>query len=95
MIWRAERIGRNGRVIWQGEGVAMLNRFEFLQWIRAVCRAAGFADRARRQTDIPAIWDSAVAGSGFVVRNYSPLGGVAAVRFSCVAAELEYAEYVI
>lgn len=95
MIWRAERIGRNGGVIWRGEGIAVLNRFEFLQWIRAVCRAAGFADRARRQTDTPAIWDSAETGSEFMVRNYSPIGDVSAVRFSCVSAELEFAEYVI
>lgn len=95
MIWRAERIGRNGGVIWRGEGVAMLNRFEFLQWIRACCRAAGFADRSRRQTDIPAIWDSAETGSEFMVRNYSPIGDVAAVRFSCVTVELEFAKYVI
>lgn len=69
----------------------MLNRFEFLQWIRSVCRAAGFADRARRQTDVPTIWDSAETGSEFIVRNYSPVGDIDSIKFVCVSVEIELA----
>lgn len=85
MIWQAMRIDRRGRQIWESKGVAMLNRSEFVAWIRACCHAAGFADRARRQTDIPAIWDIAAVGTEFGVRNYSPLGNIDSVRFACIA----------
>jgi len=89
MIWQVSRIDRTGRRIWESKGVAMRNRFEFLEWIRACCKSAGFADRARRQTDIPAIWDSATDGTEFLVRNYSPLGEIDALRFARVNADLE------
>lgn len=83
----ARRLDWKGRVIWQGGSVELESRTDFVAWIRACCHAAGFAERARRQTDLPQIWIAMLEGtqSEFSVRNYSPIGAIAELNFSRVA----------